>query len=551
MAGARRTGAGGVAIALGLLAWVAAEASAGTYLVYSCRDDVGSPAPTAESWKADPGGFEASNGCPSQQPLLLRGPTAVVPTGAVASWTYRSGGPRIAGFVAYRSAQLTRHVDQSSNTQQWFRYDLVSGAGDAEVRHESRTPPLHGPFGDPSSPDSDSNRVAVRFTDGAGPQYVHFRLVCDSTSGQACQPGGPAGALQIHRFVAVLEDDRTPRFTSPPSGTLVGSGDVARAGVVSTSFAAEDDESGVHEVAIEIDGVERVRQVVDTNGGRCVEPFTSSKPCRTSASTTVSFDTAQIPDGAHDVRVIVRDATGRDNQLVYGPVRLVTANGSTRGAVNGLGGGDGARIAASFSSKRNRRSLLARAGRTVTVTGRVVNAAGTPIPGAVVQLRGEQLRPGAAVEELLVVRTAGDGSFRFRMKAGPSRRLRVAYKAFVNDAHFAAQAQVTLRTVATPSLAASRRSLSVGQSVTFTGRVPTPVPANGKSYALEAFDRGQWRPVTKPRRTDSKGRFRVRYRFERSRGTVTYPFRVVAPGEETYPFRTRTSRVVRVEVRGR
>jgi len=89
-----------------------------------------------------------------------------------------------------------------------------------------------------------------------------------------------------------------------------------------------------------------------------------------------------------------------------------------------------------------------------------------------------------------------------------------------------------------------------GQAVTFSGQVKSrPVPGRGKFVQLEVRLSGRWRPF-RTTRTDQAGRWRVPYRFTRTRGTRWYRFRVALPVEAGYPFGAGASKSLRVHVRG-
>ena len=79
---------------------------------------------------------------------------------------------------------------------------------------------------------------------------------------------------------------------------------------------------------VEVDGTPVTSAVVDGNGGRCVEAVPVPVPCRSTASGSLSVDTAQLVDGAHSVRLVVTDAT-ETNSVAYGPVQVTTANQSS------------------------------------------------------------------------------------------------------------------------------------------------------------------------------------------------------------------------------
>ena len=143
-----------------------------------------------------------------------------------------------------------------------------------------------------------------------------------------CNPGPCPGSGQshvtAHRLQAELRDPSAPTLTAAPSGDLV---DTTRpiSGVRTISFTAADQGSGVYLAHVEVDGIALASAVVDSNDGRCAKPFLYLVPCRSTASGSVSMDTAQLPDGPHTIRLVVTDAT-ETNSVAYGPVQVTTAN---------------------------------------------------------------------------------------------------------------------------------------------------------------------------------------------------------------------------------
>jgi hypothetical protein len=113
-----------------------------------------------------------------------------------------------------------------------------------------------------------------------------------------------------------------------------------------------------------------------------------------------------------------------------------------------------------------------------------------------------------------------------------------------------ARTEVRVLVPARSSIAVSKRFALNGQTVRFRGRLRGgPIPEGGKLIDLQAFYRGRWRTFATPR-TDRRGRWSYDYRFEATRGTVTYRFRARIRREAAYPYELGHSRVVRVTVRG-
>lgn len=120
-----------------------------------------------------------------------------------------------------------------------------------------------------------------------------------------------------------IEDDHAPTFDSAPSGSLLTGGAVS--GVRGVAFSASDLGGGIYSASLLIDGV-AVRTVQpDSNGGRCVRPFTTLVPCQLQVSGSISIDTTTLREGGHQVQVAVTDATGT-NTTVSAPTTITVDN---------------------------------------------------------------------------------------------------------------------------------------------------------------------------------------------------------------------------------
>lgn len=146
------------------------------------------------------------------------------------------------------------------------------------------------------------------------------------------------------------------------------------------------------------------------------------------------------------------------------------------------------------------------------------------------------------------VRTDRHGRFSYRLARGPSRTLTFKYAGGAR--HRTARDRVKVAVRAKSSLSVSRTQVPNGGSVRFDGRIlGRPIPREGKLLQLEARYRGSWRTFA-VLRSDRRGGWHYRYRFEATSGTVTYPFRVRLPRERSYPYAVGRSRVVEVVVHG-
>ena len=130
--------------------------------------------------------------------------------------------------------------------------------------------------------------------------------------------------MSIPRADFTLRDLVDPVLVGTPSGDLFDT-QQPLTGVRSASFSASDQGGGVYQALLEVDGQAVAAAVVDRQRRHCVPPFKGAVPCKPSASGTLSFDTAALPDGSHALRLVVTDPTGT-NSASYGPVQVRTHN---------------------------------------------------------------------------------------------------------------------------------------------------------------------------------------------------------------------------------
>ena len=357
---------------------------------------------------------------------------------------------------------------------------------------------------------------------GTGPAAALLLVIdCSSGPNADCQPGGTA-AMTVASAAVTLEDRSDPAFAGPPTGSALD-GSRALRGVVGASFAATDAGGGVARAVLDVDG-----RAVAEQGLGCAPPYTRVVPCRPSASGTLSWDTRSVPNGSHQVRLVVFDATGT-NQAAAGPFAVRVRN---RGALACTP--SGIRIRAGWSGKARRTVGFRRRSR---VSGRVVGAAS----GARVTLydaaTGRPLRSAA---------TRAGGRYRLRVPATRNRLLRVGVQA--DPATLACSRPLSLRVRAGLSLTVRPRALRNGERVRLRGRVRGgAIPPKGKLVELQAREGGDWRTFASLR-SDRRGRFATRYRFQRTFSPRTYRFRARARAEARFPFVLGVSRSVPVRV---
>ncbi len=184
-------------------------------------------------------------------------------------------------------------------------------------------------------------------------------------------------------------------------------------------------------------------------------------------------------------------------------------------------------------------------GRDSRVTGRLVDKRGEPLADQTVRVE-EYFGRGALIDRRVrTVRTDQRGRWRSKLPAGPSRRVSAIYEGTRRYQGRTRQAgNLAVRSRA--SFHVSRRVVPAGKAIVFGGRVGrygARIPSGGKLLELQVRESaGRWNTVREAFTTDSRGRYRLRYRFgnfyERS---ARYRFRVKLAREQTWPYKAPAS----------
>jgi hypothetical protein len=213
---------------------------------------------------------------------------------------------------------------------------------------------------------------------------------------------------------------------------------------------------------------------------------------------------------------------------------------------NGAPSSPDARLVAGLKGARTRQTV--RFGRGGRVRVGLTDPAGGPIAGAALQVLTREVSAAAEWQLASPLTTDATGRAELRLPAGPSRVVRVEYRALVGDAQPAATAQVRFLVRAGLALKVRPRRVRAGHRIRLTGRLLAP-PATrlGKLVTFQARERGRWRDF-RSARSRRGGKFTARYRFSAgARGS--FPIRAVARADASYPYATGRSRAIRVRVR--
>src|SRR3954451_5934035 len=108
-----------------------------------------------------------------------------------------------------------------------------------------------------------------------------------------------------------------------------------------------------------------------------------------------------------------------------------------------------------------------------------------------------------------------------------------------------------LRVAAAATITANRHAIRNGQRIIFSGKLRgRPYPRKGKVLDLQAYYRHKWRTFGTPRASQA-GRWSFKYRFQATRGSVRYSFRIRVRATSDYPYELGYSKATTVRVIGR
>ena len=529
------------------------EARAKTYRVYTCSigdgyvplgPTIGDPS-FASGWSLSWSSAtiaQLNDRCPNGDKFTFEvaGQTMTAGQTIAARWT-AAADTRLVGLSAAWKAESDLRPGRGQGTGQ------VTAATDQQTLLAQNTPLAvwYGIMGAP------------RFAPSISPaRWFELRFTCLDQCATMTVETFRGGVFQAEFDV----DD-----SSSPVGGLTGGATDAQtwSRVMRFGLNGADTGGGLFRAVVELDGADALGIPLDGSTCRDValDPslngYAAAQPCPLRIDDgSLDVDTSKLPQGRHVVRVLLEDAAG-NRTAIFGPVtRDITASeaigpGSDpalRGAANGDGASDLARLTAHWGRRGSRTLLVSRFGRTHVVRGRLRTAEGAPISNAAIDMVSKTTAINAReLAKRAGPRTATDGTWRVVLPRGVSSRdVTFRYRSHVNDTIAAATAGVRLRVRAGLHLTIRPRRARQGQAIRFDGRLlGGPLPRGGKQVVLMArASRGGWVRFNVVR-TDGGGRFRAVYRF-RQAGAAVYRFRALSLSEAAYPYLAGGSNVVKV-----
>jgi hypothetical protein len=534
-----------------------ATAAAGTYEVYACA--AANTQWDNRSWtpgQQSPAGIAVDTACPKAgDPMALTaGPGPGTPDAAEAALVFRApAGTTIADFRLNRRLIYNNGPVEGAHAY-YATYTLgalvFAGAGDhPRAAALTQQKSWYGNPSDTGGVVSKHNFPALQGYKGDA-TYLSIRVGC-AAKGTPCRI--PDGGQIQHRILGaalILTDSAKPDPTVAATGLLAGG---QRQGSDPVTVTATD-ASGIRRVEIIDVSDPAAPQVVGFEEYDPRQPGATLTDARTACTPRLAKPCPNLSDeivaptslqpGRRKLVVRTHDVAG--NFADSGPFDVDVVSPSDRGAPNGTGATDTATITASFGTKRLPRTVSQN--ERVKITGRLVNASGTPIANAILRVLTRDLHRETSVDRGAIV-TAADGTFTYTATAYASRQIQFGWLARQRDTRFAANTYLTLKARARSSLKAPR-SVRVGRTFTISGKLeglrPSRVPA---LIAQGRSGRGRYQTFRLGRAT-TRGTFRLRYRFRdpASRGR-TFSIRVRILPRGGWPYEDGITRTVRIRVR--
>ena len=566
---------------------LASPANAGEYHVYSCRTPRGAVAQTSGWTGSTDGSFMYDpNSCAGGGSLTaeLGGEVAHPANASDAGWIFSApAGTQIAAARLWRSAYSRSWEPGNNSTVTWLAAPEDSYTS-ADVFDQCAAYGGCTEVGDPGAPMSSANLVEMPPGNANGATHIYMNAACGGSNGTSCPVVGAGYGVSISLYAAdITLAENTPPTVSDISGPLVMGGTLS--GQQAISFNAADSQSGVYGGSLVVDGKTLVSQILNTNEGHCQSlgvtddgkrSFEYVQPCPPSLSASLTLNTNLLTAGQHSLELIVEDAAG-NRDIAYngtittsGPPSIAVNGGSITGAGGGSvgaenGGSAGGALTAptpaqipngvspcagealSLTVNGKTKPPILPYGGTATVKG-VLHCGTVPIRGARIAISTLGGPAGAAISTS--VQSALDGSFSYKLPAGPDRTLRFSYTAFSNDPGPSATATAAIMISPRILLSIKPHHTSNRHTIYWTGTVTGgPYPQAGVTLDVEVREGRHWK-IFDQVVANGKGRFRYSYRFHATEQPTTYALRVALPdtGAQGYPYTHGASNTVEVHV---
>jgi hypothetical protein len=382
------------------------------------------------------------------------------------------------------------------------------------------------------------------------------------TIGEQCpaDPAGETDGCEFHtpkRILAITAISLTLHDDEQPTAFLTG-GDLLLAGThtgtETVTFSASASDSGIAEVDAYLGST-----LVGSDAYQSTQcSYTLYDPCPPSVNDSIAVDTTKVPDGTYPLVLEAYDASGNVVGVPWNVPIMVANNASPAsastgtGAPNGPGGpgapnGHGATAKAQITYQIGQRGQITVGdGQNASVSGRLTNQTGAPIPGATLDVLDQTRGSSASFAILGHASTDANGVYTFTVPAGPSRVIRTGYRAFADDSGYDVTADLTENVTATTSLSVTPTRLR-GRTVTFVGQIHAGNFPPGQQVEIKALVGSTWTHVTFAP-VASNGQFKARYRLKHHYHHVTFVFRAMPVASPIWPYQPKESNPVRLRL---
>ncbi|MEH3054101.1 MAG: hypothetical protein PGN13_08875 [Patulibacter minatonensis] len=415
------------------------------------------------------------------------------------------------------------------------------------------------------------SRLRLTRADANGARAVQSWMYCQAN----CMfPSG--GAFALDGASLTLSESTVPSaVTAQAQGALDGSVQPPTKTFVVVSTA--DADSGVRQVSVTDENGRDLGHSIDRSG--CSDARVAACP-RDLTDLTISVDLAGLAGGGHTLKATAVDRAGNARTSTLGAVRVQAAAtptpmptaAPTQGATSTatptaaatptptpgpstgaptpdppslVPNGSGGDVASGrLVSDRKSAAATVSFGAKLRLTGRLVDAAGTPITGA--RLQTWSAVPGGAPTQVGELRTDAKGRYEWALAPGANRTLSISYEAYAGRPErrvtqaFAVSVQAAIALQLASARVPARGTATATGTVRFDG-----IPAGGVVVEIRARSGSRWLSGGAVR-TDARGRFRWKHRFGIARGTYALQARMLR--DPTLPALPGASRLVTIKV---
>lgn len=357
-------------------------------------------------------------------------------------------------------------------------------------------------------------------------RYLVARLECTQPNeGNRCV--GAAGGAHAYVKQARIQLTDVVAPTLSVTGAML-SGAVLH-GPQSLEVAASDQGAGLQSVQIAVNGASAGGDDLSSSCNPLPGNLTSRlAPCPASFAKTYTFDTAQAPfrEGVNTVSVCVYDyaQSGSPNDACQSHEVLVD------NLCPGSSVGGGSTITAGFGNGQTDRTLAFR--HRALIRGRLRDASGSPVPGAEVCIEGHTALPGPPYHLIGTASTNENGGWTFKLRHGPSREIRIAYR----FGAFQTSTDLRLHMRARATLHLSRHRTKPHRRIYFSGEIAGPSSARRVVVVRGSVPGSKRRFIVRRAKTDALGHYRVAYAFSPVPRTTRFVFWAVVPEQDGYPY---------------